>query len=102
MAAFEPAPFYGGRDMVQRVPLGGEELSTFEMLQPLGREGSGLGRGANQSHDFWGRQRAGARPRRERWVHGSTRQYWAHRPRKGAGKCLYQVTLVIYKNSNIY
>lgn len=45
MATFEPAPFHGGRDLVQRVPLGGEELSTFEMLQPLRREGGGLGRG---------------------------------------------------------
>lgn len=56
--------------------LAGKEFSTFATLQPMMREGSGPGRGANWSHDFWGRQRAGARPQRERWVHGITKRHW--------------------------
>lgn len=104
LATFEPAPFYSGRGLVQSVLLGGQRALSppSRCCDPITREGGGLGRGANRSHDFWGRHRAGARPPEAERGSRHHKTTPATRIEEGTGKCLYQATLLIYKNPNIY
>lgn len=90
--------------MVQSVLLGGQRALSppSRCCDPITREGGGLGRGANRSHDFWGRHRAGARPPEAERGSRHHKTTPATRIEEGTGKCLYQATLLIYKNPNIY